>query len=104
MRNRLIAALALAVALLTASPALATDDPPAAPAPPARVVESHDGPIFVTPAGMSLYFYGADGTTGKSNCSAKPTTTMPDPSSGFGQFRMPGYRFVKSCAVANPPF
>lgn len=105
MRFGFLSSLAIAAGLLIASPAaLATSDTAAAAPLPAQVVESFDGPVFVTPEGRSLYFYGGDIKSNESACSSKPTITMNDPSSGFGQFKLPGYRYVRSCAQANPPY
>lgn len=103
MRVAIFASIVAVFGVLGASPASAEDRAPLGPA-SVEIVESVEGPIFVTREGRSLYFYGADGTRGKSNCSTTPVTTMNDPSSGFGQFKLPGYRFIKSCAQVNPPF
>ena len=104
MRLRFIASFAIAAGLLAAAPAaLAADDTAAAPPAPARVVESYHGPIFVTPEGKTLYFSGGD-RNGKSSCTGTPSTKINDPTAGFGTYNLPGYRLIKSCVDASPPF
>ena len=72
---------------------------------PARMELTDDGPIFVTPAGMSLYTMGRDeATPGKSVCSAEVDTYYPDPTAGFGKMRITGYQFARACAAVSPPF
>ncbi|MFT4025567.1 MAG: hypothetical protein QM676_02005 [Novosphingobium sp.] len=93
--------LAAAAALLGcwAAPALADE------AAPARIELTDDGPIFVTPAGMSLYVSTTDDATpGKSVCSATVEPEYPDPAGGFGKMKIVGYRFARPCATVSPPF
>ncbi len=98
---RLIATTAL---LWVSAPALAAE-PATDSTAPARVELTLDGPIFVTPTGMSLYTMSIDDPTpGKSVCSAKPELEYPDPTAGFGKMKLTGYQFVRACAAVSPPF
>jgi predicted lipoprotein with Yx(FWY)xxD motif len=88
-----------AISVGIAGPALAED--------PARVEMTADGPILVTPAGMSLYVNGGEDTSGEKfgwKCSSVPPTTMDDQQSGLGERRMIGARFQRSCTQKFPPF
>jgi predicted lipoprotein with Yx(FWY)xxD motif len=72
---------------------------------PARIAMSDDGPILTTPEGMTLYTLGADSATpGKSVCSHEPDIDFADPTAGFGTYKLPGWKFIKSCTAASPPF
>jgi predicted lipoprotein with Yx(FWY)xxD motif len=96
------ACLAFLAALAFAGTACAEE---ASWAPPAKVALSDDGPILVTPAGMTLYTMGADDATpGKSICLKEPVIEFADPTAGFGNYKIPGYRFARACADEAPPF
>jgi predicted lipoprotein with Yx(FWY)xxD motif len=97
MRSILIAALAF-VGL--AAPAQATTA-----GAPTRVQLTDDGPVLVTPEGMTLYTFTADDASpGKSACTAKVIAEFPDPTAGFGIYKLPGARLIKSCIDVNVPF
>jgi predicted lipoprotein with Yx(FWY)xxD motif len=84
---------------------LATASSNTAPDAPARVEMTDDGPILVTPSGMTLYTFGADdGTPGKSQCTNVPARGFRDPTAGFGTFPLPRADTQKSCAEKWPPF
>jgi len=72
---------------------------------PARMEWTDDGPILVTPAGMTLYTNGADATTpGKSTCSNVPKKSYADEQGGMGPAPLIGAKMHKSCAQKWPPF
>jgi predicted lipoprotein with Yx(FWY)xxD motif len=86
-------------------PLLATANSNKAPDAPARVEMTDDGPILVTPSGMTLYTFGADdGTPGKSQCTNVPARGFRDPTAGFGTFPLPRADKEKSCSEKWPPF
>lgn len=94
--------LAAALVLGLAAPAFAAEPPADAPA---KIEISDDGPLLVTPEGMTLYTYSADAATpGKSVCSDKVNTEFADPTAGFGKYKLPGAQFIKSCTAVNVPF
>jgi predicted lipoprotein with Yx(FWY)xxD motif len=94
-----------AAVLFGALPNLASAAEPADAGAPARIEMTDDGPIFVTPAGMTLYTLGADDPTpGKSVCLTKPLDDFADPTAGFGRMKIPGYQYAAACAAMSPPF
>lgn len=92
----------LAAALVAAPPALAAAGNGSAPA---RAEMTVDGPVLVTPAGMTLYIYRADEITpGKSQCTGERKTEMGDVTGSFPKYFMPGHKFVKSCLDVWHPY
>lgn len=79
---------------------------PAAAEAPARIEMSDDGPVLVTPAGMTLYTTANDDATpGQSFCTARKDVEFDDPTAGFGKYPLPGHRDnARSCAEVWPPF
>jgi predicted lipoprotein with Yx(FWY)xxD motif len=76
-----------------------------APNAPAHMQWTDDGPILVTPAGMSLYTNAADATTpGKSTCSNVPKKTYADQQGGMGPAPLIGADQQKSCVQRWPPY
>jgi len=64
-----------------------------------------DGPILVTPTGMTLYVYGPDATSpGKSTCTNVPKKTYADEQGGMGPAPLIGADIQKSCAQKWPPY
>ena len=97
-------ALVAGLALISSAPLLAASGDPAGNA-PARLEMTDDGPVFVTPAGMTLYAYAPDDSTpGKSQCTSVPIRTMKDPTAGLGNFPLPGSQFIRSCIDRWPAF
>jgi predicted lipoprotein with Yx(FWY)xxD motif len=94
-----IANLAFTSGMTSAAPATGEADAPA------RAVWTDDGPILVTPSGMTLYTYGADGALrGKSACSATPEKDYDDQQGGLGRAPLIGAAIHKSCAQKWPPY
>jgi predicted lipoprotein with Yx(FWY)xxD motif len=82
-----------------AAPALAQE--------PARVEMTADGPILVTPAGMSLYMNGGEDVSGEKfawKCTNVPPTRMDDQQSGLGERKTIGAEFQRSCVEKFPPY
>jgi predicted lipoprotein with Yx(FWY)xxD motif len=74
---------------------------------PARIEMTDDGPILVTPAGMTLYaYYGEDTGSEKFawRCTAQPPRGIRDEQSGLGPIPMLGGKDQKSCIDKFPPF
>jgi len=74
---------------------------------PARVELTADGPILVTPTGMSLYVNGEEDTSGEKfawKCSNVAPAHMADQQSGLGERNVIGAEFQRSCAEKFPPF
>ena len=106
MRYPRLANLALVAGLaLTSSAPVAAGSSDAAGNAPALVEMTDDGPVFVTPAGMTLYTFAPDDSTpGKSQCTSVPIRTMKDPTAGLGNFPLPGSQFIRSCIDRWPAF
>jgi predicted lipoprotein with Yx(FWY)xxD motif len=72
---------------------------------PAHMQWTDDGPILVTPAGITLYTYSVDGNRpGKSACTNVPKKTYDDQQGGMGPAPLIGADIHKSCAQKWPPF
>jgi predicted lipoprotein with Yx(FWY)xxD motif len=72
---------------------------------PAHMEWTDDGPLLVTPTGMTLYTNGPDGTTpGKSTCTNVPKKTYDDQQGGMGPAPVIGAEMQKSCAQKWPPY
>jgi len=64
-----------------------------------------DGPILVTPAGVTLYTNGPDAIArGKSTCTNVPKKTYDDQQGGMGPAPLIGHQNQKSCAQKWPPY
>jgi predicted lipoprotein with Yx(FWY)xxD motif len=106
MRYLGLKAIALAAGLgLSSMPMVLIAQGGATPDAPARAQMTDDGPIFVTPSGMTLYTYGADDATpGKSQCTNVPVKGFPDPTAGYGTYSLPRADERKSCVQKWPPY
>jgi predicted lipoprotein with Yx(FWY)xxD motif len=104
MRCLELKAIAFSAAMALSSGVLAAGGGKA-PSAPARVEMTDDGPILVTPAGITLYSFGGDDTTpGKSQCGSIPRRGIPDPTGGFGTLPLPRNDVQKSCIQKWPPY
>jgi predicted lipoprotein with Yx(FWY)xxD motif len=97
-------ALTAGLAMSGAASILAASDG-TAPNAPAHMQWSYDGPILVTPDGMTLYTTGADAITpGKSACSNIPAKTYREEQAGMGPAPLIGANIHKACAQKWPPY
>jgi predicted lipoprotein with Yx(FWY)xxD motif len=72
---------------------------------PAHMQWTDDGPILVTPAGVTLYTYSIDANRpGKSACTNVPAKTYRDEQGGMGPAPLIGADTHPSCAEKWPPY
>jgi predicted lipoprotein with Yx(FWY)xxD motif len=108
MRRLGLAALALAFGTVPGGSALA--DPPADSPPgamPARTEMTPDGPILVTPAGMTLYAYANENTNADKfrwQCTNTLPRIMTDTQTSIGERPLTGQALQKACAQKGPPY
>jgi len=98
-------AFAAALAVVSLAPAMAKDG--GADAMPARATMTFDGPIMVTPAGMSLYTYSTEDSRSdkfKWQCTDVVPRTINDQQSGIGPRPEIGFKHLSSCVQKYPPY
>jgi predicted lipoprotein with Yx(FWY)xxD motif len=72
---------------------------------PGRIEMTDDGPLLVTPAGMTLYTFSSDDSRpGQSLCSSVPIRAVQDVVGGLGEIPIPRASEAKSCADKSPPY
>jgi predicted lipoprotein with Yx(FWY)xxD motif len=74
---------------------------------PARMEMTADGPVLVTPAGMTLYVNSAEDTKGEKftwKCNSAPPVQLADVVAGLGPKPTIGARYQKSCTQKFPPY
>src|SRR6478672_447252 len=72
---------------------------------PAGVKMTVDGPVLITPSGMTLYLNSNENT--RSERFGWECTDAPPPPAGgqlLGEHPQIGYRYLKSCAQKFPPY
>jgi len=99
-------ALGASLILACAAPAVAGNEG-AAGDEPARVTWTYDGPVLVTPSGMTLYMNTAEDTKNEKfrwQCTDQMRHVTNDAQSGIGERPTMGNKFLKSCVEHYPPY